>query len=534
MNTVTAPIEEEHHHGPPKGIARWLFSTNHKDIGTMYLIFAMTMLFIGGGMAMLMRAELMYPGVQILEPTFYNSLVTNHALIMIFGMIMPAGTGIANWMIPMMIGAPDMALPRLNNLSFWLLPLAGCLLLSGYFMPGGAAAGGWTLYPPLSIQQPMGMDFLILAIHILGISSILASINIIVTIVNMRAPGMSWGKLPLFVWAWLVTAWLLITTLPVLAGGITMLLFDRHFGTSFFNAAGGGDPVLFQHLFWFFGHPEVYVLVLPAFGILGSILPTFARKPLFGYKSCVGAILTLSWLAMIVWAHHQYTIGMSRGAIEYFMIVTIIISIPIGLLVFNYILTLWKGSMSFETPMLFAISVLILFSFGGLTGVMLAVIPADLEYHDTMFVVAHFHYVLIPGAFLGLVAGVFYWLPKWTGNMYDERLGKLFFWMAMVGFNMTFFVQHFVGLAGMPRRIIDYSVQFAEFNMVSSIGAFIFGASHLVFLYVVIKCVRGKPKEKLSNKVWDGANAPGNEGLEWHTESPPAFHTFTTAPKITW
>lgn len=528
-------VHEEHDHGPPKGIGRWLFSTNHKDIGTMYLFFALFMLFSGGAMAMLIRAELFMPGLQLVEPDFYNNLVTDHALIMIFGMVMPAAAGMANWMIPMMIGAPDMALPRLNNLSFWLLPAAAIMLFTSVIAPYAFANGGmpvnsgWTLYPPLSIQAGMGMDFTIFAIHLLGISSILASINIVTTIVNMRAPGMTFMKMPLFVWAWLFTGLLLIAVMPVLAGGVTMLLFDRHFGTAFFDAAGGGDPVLFQHLFWFFGHPEVYVLLLPSIGVLGLVIPTFSRKPLFGYKSLVYGMGILASLGMVVWAHHQYTIGMSLAATNYFMIVTILISIPIGLMLLNFIFTMWRGAITFETPMLFGIAIVLMFSFAGVTGVMLAVVPADMQYHDTMFVVAHFHYALIPGAVFGLYAGVFYWLPKWTGHMYNERLGQIFFWWTTLSFNLTFFPQHFSGLAGMPRRIVDYNIQFTEFNIVSSIGGFLFGLSHLLFLYIIIQTIRGG--KKAPAKPWDGAQV-GTPGLEWSLPSPPPFHSFTEAPVV--
>lgn len=529
MSSETVAHEAEVH-GPPLGWRRWVCSTNHKDIGTMYMVTALILLFLGGASAMVIRAELFMPGIQLVSPDLYNNLVTNHALVMVFGVVMPAAAGMANWMIPLMIGAPDMALPRMNNLSFWFLPAAVVMLVLSFiipFFPGGGTMinTGWTMYPPLSIQVGMSMDFLIFTVHLLGISSILASINIIVTIFTARAPGMTWMKMPIFVWCWLVTAFLLILIMPIFAGTVTMLLFDRHFGTSFFNAAGGGDPVLFQHLFWFFGHPEVYVLLLPSMGIVACVIPTFARKPLFGYSSMVGSIIAVGSLGMLVWAHHQYTIGMSLGVVTYFMIATILISIPVGLMIFNFVATMWRGSMTFETPMLFAIGIVLMFSFGGFTGVMLAVIPGNIQYHDSMFVVAHFHYTLIPGALFGLYAGVFYWLPKWTGNMYDEKLGKLFFWTTVIGFNLTFFPQHFLGLAGMPRRIIDYNVVFTEFNVMSSIGALIFGLSHLIFLYVIIKTICGG--EKPTERVWEGA-----DGLEWDLPSPPPFHSWTTAPEI--
>jgi len=528
--------DNDHHddHGPQKGWKRWLYSTNHKDIGSMYLIFALIMTFLGGLSAMALRAELLYPGIQLLEPDLYNNIVTNHALIMVFGAVMPAAAGLANWMIPLMIGAPDMALPRMNNLSFWLLPAAAVMLVLSFiipFFPGGGTAinTGWTLYPPLSLKVGMSMDFLIFAVHILGISSVLASINIIVTIFNMRSTGMSLMNMPMFVWSWLITAFLLILVLPVLAGGVTMLLFDRHFGTSFFDAAGGGDPILFQHLFWFFGHPEVYVLLLPSIGVLSAIVPAFSRKPLFGYKSLVGAMISLGSLGMVVWAHHMYaSSGFSSAVVNYFMIGTILISIPVGLMKFNFLATMWRGSLTFETPMLFAIAIIIMFIFGGMTGVMLAIVPADMQYHDSMFVVAHFHYVLLPGAMMALFAGVLYWLPKWTGNMYSSSLGKWFFWTNVLSFNATFFVQHFLGLAGMPRRIVDYSVQFAEFNYISSLGGFVFGLSHLLFLAIIIQCIRGsKSTSKAEAKPWDGAT-----GLEWEVSSPPPFHTWEEQPTV--
>jgi cytochrome c oxidase subunit 1 len=525
MSEAVAHHDDLHDH-KPTGIGRWLFSTNHKDIGTMYLVFALIMFFVGGAMAMIIRAELFQPGLQYVDPLFFNSMTTMHALIMIFGAVMPAGVGLANWLIPMMIGAPDMALPRMNNMSFWILPFAFAMLLSTLFMSGGAPNGGWTMYPPLVTQLNDAFPFLIFTVHFLGISSIMGAINIIATVFNMRAPGMSFMKLPLFVWTWIITAFLLIASLPVLAGAVTMLLTDKYFGTSFFDAAGGGDPVMFQHIFWFFGHPEVYILILPAFGIVSQIIPTFARKPLFGYESMVYATASIAFLSFFVWAHHMFTVGMPLAGELFFMYATMSIAVPTGVKIFNWVATMWKGSMTFETPMLFAIAFVMLFSIGGFTGLMMAITPVDFQYHDTYFIVAHFHYVLVPGAVFALFAAIYYWLPKWTGHMYDEKLGKLHFWLSVISVNVLFFPQHFIGLAGMPRRIPDYNMQFAEWNMISSLGGFVFGLSQLLFVWVVIKCIRGG--EKASDQVWEGAH-----GLEWTLSSPPPFHSFTTPPRVT-
>jgi cytochrome c oxidase subunit 1 len=523
--STEAIAHDAHHDEPAKGLMRWVTTTNHKDIGTLYLVLSLVMFFVGGAMALVIRAELFQPGLQLVDPHFFNQMTTMHALVMIFGAVMPAFVGLANWLIPMMIGAPDMALPRLNNWSFWIMPFAFTLLLSTLFMDGGAPASGWTIYPPLSLQTGDAFPFLIFAIHFMGVSSVMGSINIIATILNMRAPGMSLMKMPLFVWTWLITAYLLIAVMPVLAGAVTMLLTDKFFATSFFNAAGGGDPVMFQHIFWFFGHPEVYILILPAFGIISQIIPTFSRKPLFGYASMVYATASIAFLSFIVWAHHMFTVGMPLAGELFFMYATSLIAVPTGVKVFNWVATMWKGSMTFETPMLFALAFVVLFTIGGFSGLMLAMAPADFQYHDTYFVVAHFHYVLVPGAIFAIMAAVYYWLPKWTGHMIDESLGRKHFWLSMIGVNVLFFPQHFLGLAGMPRRIPDYALQFAEFNALSSIGAFIFGLSQLMFLWVVIKTIRGG--EKATDQVWEGA-----KGLEWTLPSPPPYHTFETAPEI--
>jgi cytochrome c oxidase subunit 1 len=419
-----------------------------------------------------------------------------------------------------------MALPRLNNLSFWLLPFAFGILLSSLFMEGGAPNFGWTFYAPLSTTYaPPSVTFFIFSVHIMGASSIMGSINVIVTIMNMRAPGMDLMKMPLFVWSWLITAYLLIAVMPVLAGAVTMMLMDIHFGTSFFNAAGGGDPVLFQHIFWFFGHPEVYIMILPAFGIISHIIETFSRKQLFGYESMVWAMLSIAILSFVVWAHHMFTVGMPLAAELFFMWATMLIAVPTGVKVFNWVATMFKGSISFETPMLFAIAFVVLFTIGGFSGLMLSIVPADFQYHDTYFVVAHFHYVLVPGSIFSIMAAVYYWIPKWTGNMYDERMGRLHFWLSFVGVNVTFFPQHWIGLAGMPRRYPDYALQFADWNMVSTAGAFLFGASQILFLFIVLKTVLGG--KKATPQVWEGAR-----GLEWSVESPAPYHTFSTPPKV--
>lgn len=505
-------------------IARWLFTTNHKDIGTLYLFLSLTMFFVGGLMAMIIRAHLYNPAQQLVSPNAFNELVTMHGLVMIFGAIMPAFVGLANWMIPLMIGAPDMALPRLNNWSFWLLPFAFTLLLSTMFMQGSGPNFGWTMYAPLSTTYgPPSTDFLIVAIHLMGISSILGAINIISTILNLRAPWMTLFKMPIFVWSWLITAFLLISAMPILAGTVTMMLFDRHFGTSFFSAAGGGDPLLYQHAFWSFGHPEVYILILPGFGIISEVIPTFSRKKLFGYNFMVMALAAIAFLSFIVWGHHMFTTGIALKAQLFFMYATILIAVPTGIKVFNWVGTLFRGAISYETPMLFALAFVILFTIGGFSGLMLAVVPADIQYHATYFVVAHFHYVLVTGALFAIISGVYYWLPKWTGHYYNEWLGQLHFWLSAISVNILFFPMHFLGLAGMPRRVSDYAVQYTDFNQLISIGGFIFGAAQLLFLYNIFATIlHGR---KASARVWEGAY-----GLEWTLPSPPPYHSFAHPP----
>ncbi len=534
MSTAAATHDDHHdHHHAPTGLKRWLFSTNHKDIGTLYLWFSFAMFLVGGFMAMVIRAELLEPGMQFVDPEFFNQMTTVHGLVMVFGAVMPATVGLANWMIPLMIGAPDMALPRMNNWSFWILPFAFGILIFAVLMSAFGAGNpsapnfGWTFYAPLSTKYgPASTDLFILSVHMMGISSIMGAINVVVTVFNMRAPGMTLMKMPLFVWTWLITAFLLIAVIPVLAGAVTMMLTDRHFGTSFFDAAGGGDPVLFQHVFWFFGHPEVYIMILPSFGIVSAIIPAFARKPLFGYASMVYATASIALLSFVVWAHHMFTVGMPLAGTLFFMYMTMLISVPTGVKVFNWVATMWRGSLTFELPMKWAIAFVILFTCGGLSGLMLAITPVDFQYHDTYFVVAHFHYVLVTGAIFSIFAAAYYWLPKWSGVMPSKLLGELHFWNSLISANLLFFPMHFVGLAGMPRRYADYALQFADYNFWISIGGFWFGLSQVIFLIVAIRCAMKKGEPALA-KPWEGA-----EGLEWEVPSPAPFHTFDTPPVI--
>ena len=535
MSTVITPGEHpvpdhpahEHHHEMPHGWRRWLFATNHKDIGTLYLLFSFSMFMLGGMLALLIRAELFQPGLQLVDPHLFNQLTTMHGLMMVFGAIMPAFVGFANWMIPLQIGASDMAFARMNNFSFWLTVPAAIILVLTFFMPGGAPAAGWTLYPPLTFQMQPSLDFAIFALHLLGASSIMGAINIIVTILNMRAPGMSLMRMPMLCWGWLITAYLLIAVMPVLAAAITMTLTDRHFGTAFFNPAGGGDPIMFQHIFWFFGHPEVYIMILPAFGIISQVVPAFSRKRLFGYTSMVYAMGSIGVLSFIVWAHHMFATGMPVTGQLFFMYATMLVAVPTGVKVFNWVATMWRGSLTFETPMLFAIGFIFVFSVGGLTGVILSVAPLDIQIHDTYYVVAHFHYVLVAGSLFALFAGYYYWSPKWTGVMYRELYGRIHFWVSLIAFNVAFFPMHFLGLAGMPRRYADYPMQFADFNELATAGAFAFGLAQVFFLFFVVIPAMRKRGEPASQRPWDGAT-----GLEWEVPSPAPFHTFEEPPKL--
>jgi cytochrome c oxidase subunit 1 len=533
---AAAGITHETHHTSdhPIGWRRYVYSTNHKDIGTMYLVFALVAGFIGGALSIGMRMELQQPGLQIFPNSHaYDVFTTAHGLIMIFFMVMPALIGgFGNWMLPLMIGAPDMAFPRMNNISFWLLPAAITLLLMSLFMagePGTSGAGtGWTLYAPLSTRGHPGsaVDFVILSLHLAGASSILGAINFITTTFNMRAPGMTFFRMPLFVWSILITAFLILLAMPVLAGTLTMLLTDRNFSTTFFDPQGGGDPLLHQHLFWFFGHPEVYIMILPAFGIISQVVATFSRKPVFGYLGMVFAMIAIGAIGFVVWAHHMYTVGMTAAAQAYFALASMVIAVPTGVKVFSWIATMWAGSIEFRTPILWAIGFVFVFTIGGLTGIVIANPGADRMLQDTYYIVAHFHYVLSLAAVFGIFAGWYYWFPKITGYTYSDVLGKVHFWLSFIGANTIFFPQHFLGLAGMPRRVADYPDAFSDWNFLSSLGAYVFAAGMLVFFAnMIFAFVRKEPA---------GANPWGRGAttLEWTLPSPPPFHQFDTLPRI--
>jgi cytochrome c oxidase subunit 1 len=534
-----------HHHDAdhkPGFFARWFMSTNHKDIGTLYLIFAIVAGIIGGSLSGAMRLELAEPGIQYFESWagggadqashLWNVFITAHGLIMVFFMVMPAMIGgFGNWFVPIMIGAPDMAFPRMNNISFWLLVPAFLLLLGSSFVPGGAGNGagvGWTVYPPLSTSGAPGpaVDMAIFSLHLAGASSILGAINFITTIFNMRAPGMTLHKMPLFVWSVLVTAFLLLLALPVLAGAITMLLTDRNFGTTFFDASGGGDPLLYQHLFWFFGHPEVYIMILPGFGIVSQVIATFSRKPVFGYLGMAYAMVAIGVVGFVVWAHHMFTVGMDINTKMYFTAATMVIAVPTGIKIFSWIATMWGGSISFRTPMMWALGFIFMFTVGGVTGVVLANGGIDNNVHDTYYVVAHFHYVLSLGAVFALFAGWTYWFPKMFGREQSEILGQLHFWIFFIGVNILFFPMHFLGMDGMQRRVPDYNDAFADWNSLASTGFTVMGVGMIFFfLNIVYGLFAGR---KAPDNPWGN----GATTLEWTLSSPPPYHQFETLPRI--
>ncbi len=537
------------HDHKPSFFARWFMSTNHKDIGTLYLIFAIFAGVIGGAVSGLMRAELAQPGIQYLQTWaaiaeggtadfdqalhLWNVLITAHGLIMVFFMVMPAIIGgFGNWFIPIMIGAPDMAFPRMNNISFWLTFAGFVSLMFSAFVPGGTGNGagiGWTAYAPLSTSGSVGpaVDFAIFALHLAGAASIMGAINFITTILNMRAPGMTLHKMPLFVWSVLVTAFLLLLSLPVLAAAITMLITDRNFGTTFFDQAGGGDPVLYQHLFWFFGHPEVYIMILPGFGIISQIVSTFSRKPVFGYLGMAYAMVAIGVVGFIVWAHHMYTTGLDVNTKMYFTAATMVIAVPTGIKIFSWIATMWGGSLEFKSPMVWALGFIFLFTVGGVTGVVLANGGVDDNLHDTYYVVAHFHYVLSLGAVTALFAGFFYWFPKMSGRMHSEFLSHLQFWIFFVGVNTIFFPMHFLGIQGMPRRYPDYSAAYEYWNKIASEYGYTLMAFSVLIFFINIgwSLLAGK---KAEDNYW----GEGATTLEWTLSSPPPFHQFETIPVI--
>ncbi|MBM1813695.1 cytochrome c oxidase subunit I [Pseudosulfitobacter pseudonitzschiae] len=543
-----AAIHGHDHHDERGFFTRWFMSTNHKDIGILYLIVSALAGFISVAFTVYMRLELMNPGVQymcqegarliassdVCTPNghLWNVLITGHGILMMFFVVIPAlFGGFGNYFMPLQIGAPDMAFPRMNNLSFWMYVAGTTLAVCSVLAPseGGqhGAGVGWVLYPPLSVREGgMAMDLAIFAVHVSGASSILGAINMITTFLNMRAPGMTLFKVPLFSWSIFVTSWLILLSLPVLAGAITMLLMDRNFGFTFFDPAGGGDPILYQHILWFFGHPEVYIVILPGFGIISHVIATFSRKPIFGYLPMVWALIAIGVLGFVVWAHHMYTVGMSLNQQSYFMLATMVIAVPTGVKVFSWIATMWSGSIEFKTPMLWAFGFLVLFTVGGVTGIVLSQAAVDRAYHDTYYVVAHFHYVMSLGAVFAIFAGIYFYFPKMTGRMYPEWAGKLHFWMMFIGANITFFPQHFLGRQGMPRRYIDYPEAFATWNYVSSLGAFLSFASFVFFFGIVIYSLM-KGARVTENNPWNEYA----DTLEWTLPSPPPEHTFEILPK---
>ncbi len=535
QNTLSEDIQNHpHKEEVPSFFKRWFWSTNHKDIGTLYLILSIVCAILGAYFSLMVRLELYDPGFQFFKSGHaYNVAVTAHGVIMVFFVVMPALIGaFGNWFVPIMIGAPDMAFPRLNNISFWLLFAALILIAISLHVPGTGAelgfGGGWTIYPPLSTIGHNGpaTDLALLALLSAGFSSIFGAINFITTILNMRAPGMSMHKLPLFAWSIFVTAWLLLISLPVLAGALIMLLSDRNFGTYFFDAMGGGDPVMYQHLFWFFGHPEVYIMILPAFGIISHIISTFSKKPIFGYLGMVYAMVSIGFVGFVVWAHHMYTVGMNENLKVYFTTATMIIAVPTGIKIFSWIATMWGGSISFKVPMLWAIGFIFLFVAGGVTGVMLANAGIDQAFHDTYFVVGHFHYVLSLGAVFGILAGFYYWFEKMFGIQYNEILGKIHFTLKFIGVNMVFFPMHFLGAAGMPRRIVEYPDVYIFWNQISTIGLFISLAAFAILFVVILEALIRRRKAR-ANPWGEGATT-----LEWTLSSPPPFHQFNELPKV--
>jgi len=520
-----SPLTEEAEDSLLWYLKEWFSTTDAKRIGVLYISFAVLMGIIGGIFSVLIRAELVAPGQDIMSPEFYATLPGMHASIMIFFFIIPIFTGIANFVAPIQVGAPDMAFPRLNLAGFWILPPAGFMVLSAYLLPSGAPGFGWTGYPPLSVQESLGADLWIAGIVLVGTSSTMAAVNFLSTIFNMRCKNMTLFQLPLFTWSIIVTSFLILASTPVLTSALLMLELQRAFPAAFhfFDPAGGGDPILYQHLFWFYSHPAVYIMILPGFGLISEVIPTFSRKPIFGYTIMAWSMIAIAVLGFVVWAHHMFTTGIALRVRVAFMILTMLIAVPTGIKIFSWLATMWDGSLDFKTPMLFAVGFIAMFTIGGLSGVVVASVPVDIQLHDTYYVVAHIHYVLVAGSVLTIWAGIYYWYPKITGKFYNEFWGKVHFWITAIFLNVTFFIQHYLGVKGMPRRYFDYDPDFALENMISSIGAFIlFSAQFIALVNLIVS-------------VWTGDDAPGNaweDGthLEWHTPSPPNHHNFDEPP----
>jgi len=513
-------------------VASWLVTVDHKRIGILYILTSLFFFVLGGILAVLMRAQLAAPNETFLTKNSYNEALTMHGTTMIFLVVVPIMAGFGNFLVPLMIGARDMAFPRLNAASYWLFAVGGIVLWSSWFATGGTAKAGWWSYPTLSEAQfspGHGQDYWILSIHILTLSSLFGAINFIATIVNMRARGMSWMRMPLFVWSMLTYGILLLVALPTVAAAVTMLLLDRQAGTHFFIPSKGGSVLLYQHMFWFFGHPEVYIMVLPAFGMISEILPVFSRKPIFGYKAVAFSTLGIAFFSMLVWAHHMFTVGLGNGLDSFFMISSMIIAVPTGVKIFNWLATTWRGNLIFDTPMLFAIGFLGLFTMGGLSGLFLAAFPVDWQLNDSYYVVAHFHYVAFGGIAFALFAGLHYWWPKMFGRMLDERLGKLSFWVMFVGFNVTFLPQHMLGLLGMPRRVYTYhhGGLWELYNMTSTVGSGILTLGVGIFVWNVWRTTVLRQGVRAGNDPWLA------DTLEWYTTSPPPPNNFDTVPYVT-